>query len=167
MLKVKASDLKPDFKFEVAKTVEGRTILRCFQCGMCSTNCPYSELLDVKPHQITKMVLLGMREQVLSCRAIWVCSTCYMCEERCPQDVELANVMFALMNIAAREKGVPEGLKSIGQQIFNTGYAVEVTRHRGMIRERLGLPERPEVNVEALREHCKKTGFDKLIQSGR
>ena len=85
---VKASELDPNFKFEVAKTYEGKTVLWCVQCGMCSSNCPYSEVLDEKSHQVIKMILLGMREQALSCRSIWMCATCFMCAERCPQGVE-------------------------------------------------------------------------------
>ena len=44
---VKSSELDPGFKFEVAETFTGRTIMNCFQCGMWSSNCPYSDLLDV------------------------------------------------------------------------------------------------------------------------
>ena len=82
---VRDSELDPNFKFEIAKTYEGKTVLWCVQCGMCTSNCPYSDVLDVKPHQLIKMVLLGMREQAISCKSIWLCSTCFMCAETVPQ----------------------------------------------------------------------------------
>ena len=160
---VRSSDLDPRFKFEVAGTFAGKTILNCFQCGMCSSNCPYSDLLDVKTHQVTKMVLLGMREKVLSCRTIWVCATCYMCEERCPQGVELANVMFSLMNISAKEKGIPEGLKQLGELLIKTGRAAQLSPHRLKNRERIGLPEMPRTDVVGLRGILQKLKFDELI----
>jgi len=33
---------------------------------------------------------------------VWVCATCYTCQERCPQGVRIADVMRALKNIAVR-----------------------------------------------------------------
>ena len=89
---VRASELDPDFKFDIAKTHEGETVLWCVQCGMCTANCPYSEVWDVKPHEIIKMILLGLREQALNCKSMWTCATCFMCAERCPQGVEVGNV---------------------------------------------------------------------------
>lgn len=160
---IKSSELDPDFKFEVAGTFAGRTIMNCFQCGMCSSNCPYSDLLEVKVHQVTKMVLLGMREEALSCRTIWVCATCYMCEERCPQGVELANVMFSLMNISAREKGIPEGLRQMGELLLETGRAVRLSPHRLKNRGSLGLPEMPRTDSAGLKKVLEKLEFDELI----
>lgn len=155
--------LDPEFKFEIAQTHEGKTVLKCFQCGMCTSSCPYSELLDVKPHQVIRMVHLGMRDQALTCKTVWVCSTCFMCNERCPQGVELANVMFALKNIAAIEKGIPNGLKMLGQSILKLGRSLEVTEYHDMERLSLGLPKTPTVNVESVRRLLSKTKFDELV----
>jgi len=162
---VRASDLDPDFKFEVAKTYEGRTVLWCVQCGMCTSNCPYSNLWDVKPHQVIKMVLLGMREQAVGCKSIWLCSTCFMCVERCPQGVELGRVMFALKNIAAREKGIPEGFRLFGQQVFQTGRSLEITALREKERERLGLPKMPQTDSKAIKSMLKKVKLDELLKA--
>lgn len=49
------------------------------------------------------MVILGMRDQVLSSDFIWLCSLCYTCYARCPQNVKFTEVMGALRNIAVRE----------------------------------------------------------------
>ena len=160
---VKASDLDPNFKFEVAKTFEGKTVLWCVQCGMCTSNCPYSDILDVKPHQVVKMVLLGMKRQALDCRSIWLCSTCFMCAERCPQGVEVARVMFALKNMAAKEKGVPEGYKLFGQQVMQNGRAMKITSLREKEREHLGLPKMPRTDSEAIKDMLKKVKLDEIL----
>jgi len=161
---VKASELDPNFKFEVASTYEGSTVLWCVQCGMCTSNCPYSEVWTVKPHQVIKMVLLGMREEAIKCESIWTCSTCFMCAERCPQGVEIGNVMFALKNMAAREIGVPEGYKQYGHQIYESGRATKITRGREIERSKLGLPEIPRVDTEAIRSHMRKLNLTKLLK---
>ena len=160
---VRDSELDPNFKFEIAKTYEGKTVLWCVQCGMCTSNCPFSDVLDVKPHQIIKMVLLGMREQAISCKSIWLCSTCFMCAERCPQGVELGRVLFALKNIAAREKGVPEGFRLFGQQLIETGRATKIAGSRKKERERLGLPE-TLTDSEDIKSLLKKLKLDKLLR---
>jgi heterodisulfide reductase subunit C len=159
---IRASDLDANFKFEIAKTPEGRTLLWCVQCGMCSSNCPYSEVWEVKPHQVIAMVLLGMREEALSCESIWTCATCFMCAERCPQGVEITNVMYALKNIAAREKGVPEGYRAFGLEVYRTGRGVRITSLRERERSRMGLPGVPEVDVESVRRLLKKTKLKDL-----
>ena len=99
---IKSEDLDPDFKYEIAATDEGKTILFCYQCGTCSSGCQSACAgADLYPHQIIRMVLLGLKKEILHSDAIWLCTTCYDCIERCPQGVEVANVLFAIKNIAA------------------------------------------------------------------
>ena len=60
------------------------------------------------------MVLLGMRKQVLSSDFIWLCTLCYTCYARCPQNVRFTDVMGALRNMAVREGHVhPSFLKVV------------------------------------------------------
>ena len=158
-------EIKPDssFKFEIVGTSEGKTALWCVQCGMCSSNCPYSDTWEIKPHQVISMIQLGMRDKVLNSKSIWICATCYMCAERCPQGVEIANVMFALKNIATKEKGIPEGYRLFSQQVYNTGHGAEITTLRERERARMGLPKVPEVNIKSIRRLLKKTKLAKFI----
>ena len=55
------------------------------------------EKMIINPRTIIRKILLGMRKE------IWMCSNCYTCYERCPQDVKFTDIIFALRNIAARE----------------------------------------------------------------
>jgi len=48
------------------------------------------------------MVQLGMRDEVLSSRSIWLCASCETCTTRCPREVDLANVMDALRRMSHR-----------------------------------------------------------------
>jgi heterodisulfide reductase subunit C len=63
--------------------------------------------MDYTPNQIIRGVQLGMREMVLSSRAIWLCAACETCSTRCPQEADPAAVMDALRHIA-----YAEGIKS-------------------------------------------------------
>ena len=161
---VEASDLDNTLKLSIAKTEDGKSLLDCFQCGVCTSGCPYSDVLDIMPHQVIKMALLGMKKQLLDCKTIWVCSTCFMCSERCPQGVDLGGVMLALRNIVVRERGVPEGLKSIFEGILTSGRLVKITDMRVKERANLGLPEVPSIDIEAIKKLLKEV--DELVKRG-
>lgn len=97
-------ELDHKFKYEVSEEPGGENIKVCFSCGVCTASCPVAEVKEeFNPRKIIHMILLGMKDKVLSSDLIWFCETCYTCSFYCPQDVKFANVMSALRNIAVRE----------------------------------------------------------------
>jgi len=54
------------------KEASGTEINRCYQCLTCSLGCPSAFAMDYLPHQIVRMVQMGLREQVLTSSTIWV-----------------------------------------------------------------------------------------------
>lgn len=98
------NELDAKFKYEVAEEPGGENIKVCFACGLCTAGCPVSEIdPEYNPRKIIRMVLLGMRKEVLSSNVIWLCSLCYTCQAHCPQNVNFADVMKALRSMAVRE----------------------------------------------------------------
>ncbi|RKY02221.1 heterodisulfide reductase [Candidatus Poribacteria bacterium] len=98
------SELDPKFKYDVANEPGGENIMLCFACGLCTASCPVSEIdPEYNPRKIIRMVLLGMRREVLSSDFIWLCAQCYTCQAHCPQNVNFSDVMKALRNMAVRE----------------------------------------------------------------
>jgi len=96
---------KPDnasFKDKVAE-LSGENMDLCFQCGACSSGCPLTGEMDLLPSKIIRFVQLGL-EEVLNSETIWVCSTCFNCEVRCPRGIDIANVMEALRQLMLRKK---------------------------------------------------------------
>jgi heterodisulfide reductase subunit C len=112
---ISTSELDPNFKYEVAEEPGGERIKVCFSCGICTAGCPVSEIdPNYNPRRIIRMVLLGMRDEVLSSDFIWLCTLCYTCYARCPQNVKFTDVMSALRNMAVREGYVhPSFLKHV------------------------------------------------------
>lgn len=98
------NELDTRFKHDVANEPGGRNILVCFACGLCTASCPVADI-DQKfnPRRIIRMVLLGMKEQVLSSDLIWFCLQCYNCQAHCPQNVDFADIVKALRSIAVKE----------------------------------------------------------------
>lgn len=161
---IKITDLDPNFKYEIAKTDEGKTILYCYQCGTCSSSCQ-SACADLYPHQIIRMSLLGLKNEVLNSKSIWVCTTCYDCIERCPQGVEVANVLFAIKNIAVKHKILPKGFKLFAKNIFDMGRGAEITDIQEDERDDLDLPPVPEVDKEVIKKMLKKVKFEEILEA--
>ena len=118
MATIMLNELDPKFKYEVAEQPGGENIKLCFSCGLCTAGCPISEIDEnYNPRKIIHMVLLGMRQQVLSSDIIWLCSLCYTCYAHCPQNVKFTDVMRALRTMAVKEGYVhpsfPDRIKEI------------------------------------------------------
>lgn len=105
------------FKYEVAEEPGGENIKLCFACGLCTASCPVADIdPEYNPRRIIRMVLLGMRKEVLSSNLPWLCTQCYTCQAHCPQTVKFSDVTKALRNMAVREGYVhPSFLEQIKQ----------------------------------------------------
>jgi len=90
------------FKDRVTE-LSGENVDLCFQCGACSSGCPMTQEMDYLPSKIIRMVQLGL-EEALESSTIWVCTTCFNCEVRCPRGIDIANVMEALRQLVLRKK---------------------------------------------------------------
>lgn len=87
------------------KEASGTDVDRCYQCLTCSLGCPAAFAMDYLPHQIVRMVQMGLKKQVLTSSTIWVCAGCEACATRCPNEVNLVKIMDVL-----RETSLHEGL---------------------------------------------------------
>ncbi|MEW6227444.1 MAG: 4Fe-4S dicluster domain-containing protein [Bacillota bacterium] len=161
--RVNVTVLDPKFKYEIAKEPGGENIKYCFQCGTCTSGCPVAEL-DSKynPRRIIRMAILGMRERVLSSDFIWLCSTCYTCYERCPQDVRITEVMNALKNMAVKAGYLHPAFRAQAELIAGHGRLYEVDELTNEKRGDLGLVTLPSSCPEVA-EIYGITGLDGLL----
>lgn len=83
--------------------LSGENVDLCFQCGACSSGCPMTQEMDYLPSKVIRMAQLGL-EEALESKTIWVCTTCFNCEVRCPRGIDIANVMEALRQLVLRKK---------------------------------------------------------------
>ena len=89
----------------------GTSFAACFECQTCTNACPVvdsydqpGEQLRLLPHQIMHAMGLGLTDLATSAAMIWDCTTCYKCQEYCPQGVQVAEVLYALKNIAYQQQ---------------------------------------------------------------
>jgi heterodisulfide reductase subunit C len=157
--------MDPKFKYEIAKMSGGEKLMRCFQCGTCTSDCPIARFSDTyRPRQIIRMTQLGLKERVLSSDTLWLCAACFTCTDRCPQDVEVASVIRVLRNLAAEKGFIPQVFKEQGLSILETGYAYKIPELRIKKRETLGLPPLPKGDPESIRKTLRGVGFLKFIE---
>lgn len=85
----------------------GQKVRRCYQCGKCSAGCPLSFEMDYLPNQIIRMVQLGMENEALTSRTIWLCASCLACTARCPREIDVAEIMDYLRRLAFKKGARP------------------------------------------------------------
>ncbi|MFW9782624.1 MAG: (Fe-S)-binding protein [Candidatus Heimdallarchaeota archaeon] len=85
---IKSSDFDIDLIRELSKIEEAKSILACFQCGMCTSSCPIAEQFPLNPHEMTKLAVLGVKNQILDENVLKFCLTCRTCQESCPQNID-------------------------------------------------------------------------------
>jgi heterodisulfide reductase subunit C len=98
--------------------LSGQNLLSCYQCGKCSAGCPMVSAMDILPNQAIRLVQLGLQEDVLKSKSIWLCASCVTCGARCPRGVDLSRVMEALRQIKLRKKHNEIDLTKIPKKIL-------------------------------------------------
>jgi heterodisulfide reductase subunit C len=156
---IDSKTLDPTFKLLIAAEPGGKNIKKCFSCGTCTAGCPVREVTDrYNPRKIIRMALLGMKREVLSSPFIWLCSSCYTCFERCPQDVRIPELMNAIKNIAVREGHLPPAMKTQIDLLSSFGRLLEITDFENEKRRESGLPGLPG-KTEDLKKILKRIGL--------
>jgi len=100
------------FKHEIAAQPGAKEIKACFSCGTCTGACPVFRVeSEFNPRRLIRMILLGLRKQVLTSPMIWLCRRCYACAVHCPQGVSFADIIVVLRDIAVKEGYAPAELR--------------------------------------------------------
>lgn len=103
----------PTFRDEIVNLLHaahGNPLTACIQCGTCSGTCPVAPYMDQTPRRIIAMINRGLKQQVLACNTYWYCASCYHCTVRCPSNIDIAQVMYALKRYSLWKSQYKEGL---------------------------------------------------------
>jgi heterodisulfide reductase subunit C2 len=153
---VEASEFDPKFKYQLLKMHGSEKILKCFQCGTCTSTCPVARYSDsYRPRTIIRMASLGLKERVIKSDTLWLCAACFTCTDLCPQKVEVASVIRVLRNLAAEEGCFPQVFKDQIASVLESGYAYKIPDLRIKKRPVQGLPPLPKGNPESVRKSLK------------
>ena len=80
-----------------------QNLSRCYACAKCTAGCPVALEMEYGPHRLLQMVRFGLKQQVLASRDIWLCAGCETCGTRCPNDIDVAQMMDVLRQMSLAE----------------------------------------------------------------
>jgi len=104
----KEKELRESFLQQVVNIPGGESIKKCIQCGACTGSCPVSYTMDVTPREVIALFRARDIESILSSRTIWICASCYACTIRCPQGVQVTDILYALKRLAIEQEIFPK-----------------------------------------------------------
>ena len=97
--------------------LSGQNLMACYQCGKCSAGCPAIAQMDILPNQIIRLAQLGMKNELLASKAIWLCASCMTCNTRCPKGINIAEVIEAVRLILLRGSKDHLDVKEISEKV--------------------------------------------------
>ena len=76
----------------------------CVTCGMCSSSCPVSGIDGFDARMLVRMVSLGLVEELVDARWPWICTMCGKCENVCPMQIDIPDLVRKIRSKREREK---------------------------------------------------------------
>lgn len=171
------------------KASENIGILKCIQCGMCTSVCPAARQTDYDPRELVKRVL-DKDESLIEDETLWDCFYCYTCHSICP-----VNNSACEINQILRQKAIDKGIgkpkiapfTAYGDSFLEIGLGAipndffdDLLKDYGKkwldlkvdledIREELGLGPilLPEKDVNDINKILENTGFKKRLERVR
>lgn len=141
---IQLDNLDSGFKRELARLPEAENLMACFTCMTCVSSCPVAQVESrFNPIRIIRMSLLGMREDVLTCDELWLCSSCYTCQERCPNSVRITDFLTLLKNMALKEGHAPQGIRAQEDLVRTHGRIYPLDDFDNKKRQKIDLPPLP------------------------
>ncbi len=136
-----------DFAEEISRHPSGEGINKCVQCGICTASCMVATYENkYRPRKLIQKILLGAREEVLKSELPWLCMTCRMCEERCQEDVSIAEIFHAVREIAAKEGHIPNAFKKTVETVLKDGWLLKDSYSDMTMDDREELGLNPELD---------------------
>ncbi|MGD8967822.1 MAG: (Fe-S)-binding protein [Anaerolineae bacterium] len=106
---------------KTAKMAEQLELFGCIQCGKCTGGCPVARKTALNIRTLIYHMLVDSDMDVRSHEELWDCTACFTCVERCPKDVEPAELIIALRGELVESGRVPETVGTALMGIFRQG----------------------------------------------
>ncbi len=149
---------------KIWKHFNRESLYECYQCARCTGSCPAMEVAPAFGPRETILKCLGLgHEQVVEDERLWLCCTCNVCEDRCPQKIPIGDLLVALRNSAARRGNIPGRLAMAVELLAKTGRSMIVHQLDGM-RAHHGLAPLPAAPVDELQKILRKAGLHQIVE---
>ena len=157
-----------DFRRKVMETPGAEKLMRCYQCGTCTADCPIAKRVpEFRPRQIARLVMYGQRERLMEGDLLYLCTGCYTCYEHCPQEVHVSEIVSALRKISLDEGHLLPGFKALMEGVAEMGYIYEIDEFENEMREDDDLPPAPTPDTDGIEAVMRATGFLGKVEASR
>jgi heterodisulfide reductase subunit C len=130
----------------------------CMTCGICACACPVSGVDGFDPRQVVRLTAMGLAQELVESRWPWICTLCGKCENACPMEVRIADVVRRIRSLRERDR-VPGILHKGLQAALETGNNLRLPKEDYLfILEDVAGEIREEPGFESLRVEVDKKG---------
>ena len=142
-------------------------LTHCLQCAVCTGSCPAARVIEgYNPRQILlRHLFQGTEPEAVESDLIWCCTTCHVCEERCPHGISVGELLLRLMNAAAQRGHLPDAIRQTILSVATTGRAIPATPRSERMRAELGLAPLRNCNTAEIRGLLHECGLGNLLDA--
>jgi heterodisulfide reductase subunit C len=122
-----------------------RLLNTCYQCGTCVSSCagglvnPQKNIRKLIQNLIDSADISELKNSDL----LWLCTSCYQCEDRCPEGVPLTTLLIRLKNMAVDRGLIPASVQKEIETLAAHSFTFPPAKSIMARRKRLGLPDLP------------------------
>ena len=130
-------------KFEIEEIK--RLLNVCYQCGTCVSTCAAGMVNQSKNiRKLVECIVHAPHAALLEeYDLLWFCSTCYQCEDCCPEGIPLTSLLLQLRNMAVEKGSIPNAVRKEIDLITDYGFTIPPLKSLLSRRRKLGLPDLP------------------------
>ncbi|MDK2826897.1 CoB--CoM heterodisulfide reductase subunit C [Methanolobus vulcani] len=144
------------------------SVLRCMQCGVCSSSCPSGRHTSLNIRKLVKIA--GKDPDILKSEELWMCTTCYNCQERCPRGIDIVETILKIRSISAHQDIILPEHRAVCQMLLKYGHAVPINDNYKRKRTDIGLEELPETvhkykdSLNEVKKLLASCGFQRFVE---
>lgn len=160
------NESEDDLAHKVLKDIKAPSdlgLLRCVQCGLCTSMCPASRHSEYDAREIIKRVL-DNDESIIEDEIIWNCFYCYTCHSVCPVGNSVCEVNQILRQMAIDKdvgKKQIESFMSFADSFLEEGLGIIPKEYHGQLKIDYGKHwENLQENLQEVREEL---GLDSMF----
>ena len=117
----------------------------CYQCGTCVSSCAAGLVNPEKNiRKLVQNLINATDESELGKNdLLWLCTSCYQCEDRCPEGVPLTTLLIRLKNMAVDKGLIPASVQKEIETLAAHSFIYPPAKSIISRRKRLRLPNLP------------------------
>lgn len=110
-----------EMALKTEKMAEQLELFGCIQCGKCTGGCPVARKTTLNIRRLIYDMLVEPEVDVEAHEELWDCTACFTCVERCPKDVQPAELVISLRGELVESGRVPETVGTALMGVFRQG----------------------------------------------